>query len=228
MSEEAPSARQRIGAKKRVGVLISGGGSNMKALAEAGTSPDYPAEIVLVISDKADAGGLERAREMGIEAVAISRKDYANKKEHEEAILAKLAQADLDIICLAGFMRLLTAEFIAQWSGKMINIHPSILPLFPGLNTHARALEAGCQVHGCSVHFVTEGMDEGPVIGQAAVPVVKGDTPDTLAARVLKVEHQIYPKMLALLARGSVAMDSQGKAVFADDYKKDADQYLIS
>lgn len=215
------------GARKRVAVLISGGGSNMVALAKAASAGDFPAEIVGVISDKADAGGLAKARDMGIPALSFLRKDYADKAAHEAAILDALASLSPDIICLAGYMRLLSADFIRAYEGRIINIHPALLPLFAGLHTHQRALDAGMKVAGCTVHFVTEGMDEGPIIGQAAVPVLAGDSADTLAARVLKVEHQLYPKALKLFAEGGVRMDGD-KAVFAATTAASDEQQIIA
>ena len=198
--------------RKRVVVLISGGGSNMMALVAAAKAADYPAEIVGVISDKPDAGGLAKAAAEGIATFAFPRKDYASKEAHEAAIFSALDELSPDILCLAGYMRLLTATFIQRYEGRMLNIHPSLLPLFPGLHTHQRAIDAGMRIAGCTVHFVTEGMDEGPVIGQAAVPVLSGDTAESLAARVLTVEHQIYPQALRLFAEGRVTMEG-GKAV---------------
>ena len=198
--------------RKRVVVFISGGGSNMLALVAAAKADDFPAEIVGVISDKADAGGLAKAAAEGIPAFAFVRKDYAGKEAHEAAIFEALDTLSPDILCLAGYMRLLSATFIQRYEGRMINIHPSLLPLFPGLHTHQRAIDAGMRIAGCTVHFVTEGMDEGPVIGQAAVPVLSGDTADTLAGRVLTVEHQLYPQALRLFAEGKVRMED-GKAV---------------
>jgi len=198
--------------RKRVVVFISGGGSNMMALVAAAKAADFPAEIVGVISDKADAGGLAKAAAEGIPTFAFARKDYASKEAHEAAIFDALDTLSPDILCLAGYMRLLSATFIQRYEGRMINIHPSLLPLFPGLHTHQRAIDAGMRVAGCTVHFVTEGMDEGPVIGQAAVPVLSGDTADTLAGRVLTVEHQLYPQALRLFAEGKVRMEG-GKAV---------------
>jgi phosphoribosylglycinamide formyltransferase-1 len=202
-------------ARKRVVVFISGSGSNMVALAKAAEAPDFPAEIVAVISDKADAGGLAKAEAMGIPTMSFVRKDFASKDAHEAAILDALDALSPDIICLAGYMRLLSGTFISRHEGKIINIHPSLLPLFPGLDTHRRAIEAGHNNAGCTVHFVTEGMDEGPVILQAEVPVLAGDTPEALAARVLTVEHKSYPAALRLLAEGKVRMDG-GKTVRAD------------
>ena len=186
--------------RKRVAVLISGRGSNMEALVRAAKAPDYPAEIVLVASDNPEAKGLETARREGIPARAVSRDAHGSKRAHEEAIQETLDEFDVDIVCLAGFMRLLSAEFLEPWKGRIINIHPSLLPRHKGLDTHARALQAGDRMHGCSVHHVTAGMDEGPVICQAKVPVQPDDTPETLAARVLEEEHRIYPLALAEVA----------------------------
>lgn len=194
-------------ARKRVVVLISGGGSNMLALAKAASEPDFPAEIVAVISDRADAGGLAKAAVLGIPTFSFVRKDYDSKEAHEAAILTTLERLSPDIICLAGYMRLLSATFINAYEGRIINIHPSLLPLFPGLHTHQRAIDAGMNEAGCTVHFVTEGMDEGPVILQAKVPVLAGDTAETLAARVLTVEHRTYPAALRLIAEGKVWME---------------------
>lgn len=199
--------------KKRVVVFISGGGSNMLSLADACEDPGFPAEIVAVISDKPQAGGLAKAEARGIQTLAFERKSYAGKAEHEAAILEALEEIAPDIICLAGYMRLISGDFISRYEGRILNIHPSILPLFPGLHTHQRALDAGMKVAGCTVHFVTEGMDEGPIVAQACVPIENGDTPDTLAARVLTVEHQIYPEALALLATGGVSLRA-GRAEF--------------
>lgn len=192
------------GSRKRVVVFISGSGSNMVALAETARAVDYPVEIVAVISDKADAGGLAKAAAMGIATYAFQRRDFETKAAHESAILAKLAEISPDIICLAGYMRLLSAEFIRPYEGRILNIHPSLLPLFPGLHTHQRAIDAGMKVAGCTVHLVTEGMDEGPVLAQAVVPVLASDTADTLAARVLKQEHRIYRQVLAGFAKGTL------------------------
>lgn len=213
--------------RKRVAILISGGGSNMLALAKAAAAADFPAEIVGVISDKAGAGGLAKAQALGIPTFVHVRKDYTSKAEHEAAILATLAGLSPDIICLAGYMRLLSAEFIRAHEGRIINIHPALLPLFPGLHTHERALEAGVRIAGCTVHFVTEGMDEGPIIAQAAVPVLPGDTADTLAARVLTVEHRVYPAALRLFAEGKVRMED-GRAFFSGESREETSATLVS
>jgi phosphoribosylglycinamide formyltransferase-1 len=204
-----------ISARKRVAVFISGGGSNMLALADACAAPGFPAEIVAVFSDKASAGGIARAQARGIATFVFERKDFASKAEHEAAILAALDEVRPDILCLAGYMRLISGEFISRYEGRILNIHPALLPLFAGLHTHERAIEAGMKIAGCTVHFVTEGMDEGPIVAQAAVPVIAGDTPDTLAARVLTVEHQLYPLALKLLAEEAVRMEG-GRAVRTD------------
>ena len=187
--------------KARVGVLVSGRGSNMMALVEAARAPGYPAEIVCVVSNRADAAGLDFARANGIESKVIDHKAFASREAFERALDSYLRSKRVDIIALAGFMRILTARFISGWEGRMLNIHPSLLPAYKGLNTHERALADGAKTHGCSVHHVTAGLDAGPVILQAEVPVLTSDTPDTLSARVLKEEHRIYPQALALIAR---------------------------
>ncbi len=193
--------------KPRVAILISGRGSNMAALIEAAQAPDYPAEIALVISNRADAPGLDIARAAGVEALAIPGKAYQDREAHERAIDTALDEKKIDIVCLAGYMRLLTPYFVGRWAGRMLNIHPSLLPAYPGLDTHARALAAGEQKHGCTVHMVTETMDEGPILAQATVPVLPGDTEDTLAARVLAREHEIYPAALAAFIRANPLPD---------------------
>ncbi|THK39821.1 phosphoribosylglycinamide formyltransferase [Ensifer sp. MPMI2T] len=202
-------------AKKRVVVFISGGGSNMISLAKAAAEPDFPAEVVAVIADKAEAGGLAKAAARDIPTFSFVRKDFASKEAHEAAILAELDRLRPDIICLAGYMRLLSAAFIQRHEGRILNIHPSLLPLFPGLHTHQRAIDAGMRLAGCTVHFVTEGMDDGPIIAQAAVPVLAGDTAETLAARVLTVEHKTYPMALRLVAEGKIEMKDGRAASYA-------------
>jgi formyltetrahydrofolate-dependent phosphoribosylglycinamide formyltransferase len=192
--------------RKRAAILISGRGSNMSALIEAAKTPDYPAEIVGVFSNKLDAGGLSVAAAAGIATTALASKTYPDKAAFEAAMNDVLADWRPDIVCLAGFMRLLSPEFCRQWAGRLINIHPSLLPLHKGLHTHEQALTAGVSEHGCTVHFVTPGMDEGPTIAQARVPVLAGDTADSLAARVLVEEHRLYPRALAMLARGEVTV----------------------
>jgi len=198
------------GAKKRVAVLISGRGSNMAALIEAAEAPGFPAEIVLVLSNKADAGGLAIAARNGIETLVIDHKPFGkDRAAFDAAMQAALEAHGVEIVCLAGFMRIMTDDFVNGWFGRMINIHPALLPLFKGLDTHARALEAGVKLHGCTTHFVTPGMDEGPIIAQAAVPVLNDDTEATLAARVLKEEHRIYPETLRLLASERLRIEGQ-------------------
>ena len=193
--------------KKRVAALISGRGSNMTSLIAAAKDPAFPAEIALVLSNRPDAGGLETARKEGIASVAIDHKAYKSREEFERAMQDVLLQHKIDIVCLAGFMRLLTPWFVEQWSGKMLNIHPAILPLYKGLHTHERALADGVKLHGATVHFVVPGMDEGPIIAQAVVPVLSTDTPETLGARVLVQEHKIYPLALNLLAADRLSVD---------------------
>ena len=185
--------------KKRVAVLISGRGSNMEALVRACDDPDYPAQIVGVLSNKADAKGLEFAAAKGIAAIAVPHKNYASREAHDAALHAALMALNPDIIACAGYMRIMTAEFVAKWEGRMINIHPSLLPDFKGTHTHERALAAGVSEHGCSVHYVTSELDDGPVIAQARIPALPGDTPETLAARVLVEEHKLYPAALRMV-----------------------------
>lgn len=199
-----------MSAKKRVAILISGRGSNMQALVEAARQPDYPAEIALVVSNRPDAEGLAWANEQGIPTVALDHTRYESREHLEGQLQSLLDLAKIDLVALAGFMRLLTAGFVTRWQGRMINIHPSLLPAFKGLDTHTQALEAGVRVSGCTVHFVVPEMDAGPIIGQAAVPVLAGDTADTLAARVLVAEHRLYPRMLARVARDQVTMTDDG------------------
>lgn len=184
--------------KTPIAVLISGRGSNLQCLIDACAAEDYPARIVAVISNRPDAYGLERAREAGIAAIAIDHKAYETRESFEAALDAALREAGAEFVCLAGFMRILTEGFVNAWEGRMINIHPSLLPKFKGVDTHARAIEAGESEHGCTVHWVTPGMDEGPTIAQARVPVLPGDTPETLAARVLVEEHLLYPEALKM------------------------------
>lgn len=179
--------------KTKVGVLISGNGSNLQALMDAAAHPDYPAEIALVLSNKADAYGLERAQNAAIATEVISHKDYNDREAFDAALDAALCRHGIEFVCLAGFMRVLTEGFVNRWQGRMINIHPSLLPKYPGLDTHARAIEAADTEHGCSVHWVTSGVDEGPIIDQAVCPVAANDTPETLKERVHQLEHALYP-----------------------------------
>ncbi len=199
--------------RKRTAILISGRGSNMTALIAAAADPAYPAEIVGVISDKADAAGLGLAAARGIPTQVVARRDHSSKEAHDAAIDAALAALGTEIVALAGYMRLLTAPLVEKWQGRMLNIHPALLPAFKGLDTHRRALDAGMRIHGCTVHFVTPEMDDGPIIAQAAVPVMVNDDESALAARVLKAEHRLYPLALRLVAEGKAAM-RDGRAVF--------------
>lgn len=179
-----------------IAILISGSGSNMVALVDAMARGDVPATPVLVIANQVDAKGIDKARARGIPAEVIAHKDFATKRDFEAALSKRLLAVGTDLICLAGFMRLLSADFVDDWAGKILNIHPSILPAFKGLNTHQRALDAGCAVHGVSVHEVTAAMDEGRIIAQAVVPVLEADTATDLAARILVQEHRLYPAAL--------------------------------
>lgn len=194
--------------RKRVAVLISGRGSNMAALIEAAKDKNYPAEIVLVLSNRADAGGLEIARSAGIATEVIDHKTCGkDPNAFDDAMQAVLLRHRIELVTLAGFMRLLSPPFVERWQGRMINIHPALLPAFKGLDTHRRALEAGAKVHGATVHFVVPEMDAGPIIVQGAVAVRNGDTEAALAARVLKLEHKIYPLGLKLVAEGRVRVE---------------------
>jgi phosphoribosylglycinamide formyltransferase 1 len=197
-------------ARKRVAILISGRGANMAALIAAAKKPDYPAEIAIVLSNRPDAGGLKRARAEGIATAVVDHGEFGKDREgFDRAVQAVLEAHRVELVCLAGFMRLLTPSFVARWSGRMINIHPALLPSFKGLHTHARALEAGVKIHGATVHFVVPEVDSGPIIAQAAVPVRDDDTPDTLAARVLAAETRLYPLALGLVAAGKSSVAAQ-------------------
>jgi len=192
--------------RKRVAILISGRGSNMAALIEAAKATDYPAEIAAVLSNVPDAAGLARAREAGIAAEAIDHKPFGKDREaFDRQLNARLEAHRIDIVCLAGFMRMLSPWFVARWNGRLINIHPSLLPAFKGLHTHERAIAAGVKEHGATVHFVVPELDSGPIIEQGSVPVLPDDTPDSLAARVLEVEHRIYPSALRRVAEGDAS-----------------------
>ncbi|MFT8482963.1 MULTISPECIES: phosphoribosylglycinamide formyltransferase [Gluconobacter] len=183
--------------KMPIAVLISGRGSNMRALIEACERPDFPARIVLVLSNKPDAAGLEVARAAGLQTAAIDHKAFGKDREaHERKVDAAIRASGAQLVCLAGYMRVLTPYLVNAWDGRMLNIHPSLLPAFPGLHTHEAAIAAGATEHGCTVHLVTAGVDEGPILGQARVPVLESDTPDALAARVLEQEHALYPSVL--------------------------------
>ena len=200
------------GVRRRTAILISGRGSNMEALLRATAAPDFPAEAVLVFSNKADAGGLAVARAAGIPTATLSHRDYPSREDFDRAVDAVLTEHGAELVCLAGFMRVVSAWFCERWLGRMISIHPALLPAFKGLDTHARALEAGVKVHGATVHFVLPELDAGPTILQGSVPVLDGDTAQALAARVLEQEHVIYPRALALVASGRVRLDG-GRAV---------------
>jgi phosphoribosylglycinamide formyltransferase 1 len=206
----------RQNARKRTAVLISGRGSNLASLIDAAAEPGYPAEIALVISDQPDARGLGIAIARGVQTRVLERSGFPDRLAHEAAIEAALEEAKAELVCLAGYMRLLSPEFAARWGGRIINIHPSLLPLFRELDTHRKALEAGMRVHGCTVHFVTPEVDAGPIIAQAAVPVLQDDTEESLAARVLKAEHQLYPLALRLAAKGQARLES-GRVVLAGE-----------
>jgi phosphoribosylglycinamide formyltransferase-1 len=186
--------------RKKVGILISGRGSNMSALIAAAKEPDYPAEIIGVLSNRAAAQGLITAAAEGIATASLAQSKFPSRDMFEDTMTQVLESWEVDIVCLAGFMRILGDDFVNRWAGRMINIHPSLLPAYKGLDTHARALADGATEHGCTVHYVTPGLDEGEPILQAKVPVLPGDTPETLAARVLVEEHHIYPEALRILA----------------------------
>jgi phosphoribosylglycinamide formyltransferase 1 len=196
--------------KRRVAILISGRGSNMAALIEAAKAKDYPAEIAVVISNRAEVAGLERAKAGGIATEVIESKPFGKDRGAFEAVLEqKLRQHRIELICLGGFMRLFTAEFVQRWYGRMLNIHPSLLPSFPGLDPHGQALKAGVKISGATVHFVIAETDAGPIVMQGAVPVCDDDTADMLSARILSVEHRIYPEALRLLASGRLRLEGE-------------------
>ena len=196
-------------ARRRVAILISGRGSNMTALIEAAKAKDYPAEIVLVVSNIAGAGGLAKASDAGIETATVESKPFGKDREAFERKLNDVLVAhNIELVCLAGFLRLLTPWFVKQWEGRLLNIHPALLPSYRGLHTHERALADGVKIHGATVHFVVPEMDSGPIVMQGAVPVHDDDTPDTLAVRVLGVEHRIYPDALRLVANGGTRLEN--------------------
>jgi phosphoribosylglycinamide formyltransferase-1 len=200
--------------KKRIAILISGRGSNMQSLVAAMRDPHFPAEPAVVIANRPEALGLSWAAEQGIATVAIDHRQYANRMAFEARLHRALLDHGAELICLAGFMRLLTGGFVDRWRDRLLNIHPSLLPSFPGLDTHQRALDAGALIVGCTVHFVRTEMDSGPIIAQAAIAVLPGDTAETLAARVLEAEHRIYPLALRLVASGAVRVENE-TAVFS-------------
>ncbi len=195
--------------RTRVAILVSGRGSNMQALIEATRAAEYPAEIVLVISNLPDAAGLDYARTAGVATAVVDHRGFADRRSFEAAIDAQLRAAGTDLICLAGFMRLLTPEFVVAWRDRILNVHPSLLPAFRGLDTHARALAAGVRFSGCTVHFVRAEMDDGPIVAQAAVPVRSDDDAERLARRVLAAEHKVYPQALALVASGRARVEGE-------------------
>lgn len=198
----------------RTAVLISGRGSNLAALIEASRATGYSAEIALVISNREDAAGLEVARAAGIRAWVIRHQEYNTREAFDRAIDSALRAADISLVCAAGFMRIHSEWFVRRWEGRLLNIHPSLLPAFPGIRVHQRVLQAGEQISGCTVHFVVPELDSGPIIAQATVPVLPGDTTETLAERVLAEEHKLYPQALAMVANGKVKLEN-GHAIFA-------------
>ena len=193
-------------AKLKVGVLISGRGSNLAALIEAAKAPDYPAEIVCVVSNVATAAGLKIARDAGVPTAAISHRDFADRESFDRAVSVELEKHRVELVALAGFMRIQSPWFPMQWAGRIINIHPSLLPAFPGLHVQQQAIDAGVRVSGCTVHFVTPELDAGPIIAQAAVPVLAGDDADKLAARILRQEHRLYPEVVRWFAEGRICL----------------------
>lgn len=211
--------------RKRTAVLISGRGSNLQALIDAAGSTNYPAEITLVISNVPDVQGLKRASKAGISTRVISHRAYASREAFDAAIEAVLLEFRIDLVCLAGFMRILSNEFVDAWQGRLVNIHPSLLPAFKGTNVHAQVLNAGVRISGCTVHFVVSELDSGPIIAQAAIPVLPEDTEESLAARTLVTEHVVYPLALRLLAEGRVRLDG-GRAIF--DGTSNAEGALIN
>jgi phosphoribosylglycinamide formyltransferase 1 len=213
-------------ARKRVAILISGRGSNMAALIEAASARSYPAEIALVVSNRPEAKGLELAKSKSIATATVDHTAYKSREEFEAELAKKLTGAKIEIICLAGFMRVLTPGFVKQWEGRLLNVHPSLLPAFKGVDTHVRALDAGVKVHGCSVHFVVPELDSGPIVMQAAVPVLEGDDEEELAMRVLAAEHYIYPAALRLLAGGKLTIE--GERVVIAGANGDPDSALVS
>ena len=201
--------------RRKVAVLISGRGSNMQALVRASAAVDHPAEIVLVLSNRADAGGLDFARDAGLATSVVPHGDFPDRASFDAAMDEEIRGHGAELICLAGFMRLLDPKFVGAWRDRMLNVHPALLPAFKGLDTHARALEAGVKIAGCTVHFVRSDMDTGPIIAQAAVPVLPHDTAESLAARILEQEHIIYPMALRLVAEGRVTVEGDRAIVAA-------------
>jgi phosphoribosylglycinamide formyltransferase-1 len=211
---------------RRVAILISGRGSNMAALIQAAAAEDYPAEIALVVSNRADALGLEKAKQAGVKTLIIESKPFGkDRSAFEAALQAALDQHGIELICLAGFMRLFTAAFVERWHGRMLNIHPSLLPSFPGLDPHGQALRAGVKISGATVHFVIAATDAGPILMQGAVAVSDHDTTDTLSERILEVEHHIYPDALRLLATGAVRLED---GICKTDTSTGSGNFLVS
>jgi phosphoribosylglycinamide formyltransferase 1 len=206
--------------RKRIGVLISGRGSNLGALIAAARGPDYPAEIVLVVSNRPDAAGLTRAAEAGLATIVVDHKSFPDRGAFEDELDGTLRAAGVELLCLAGFMRVFTDPFVERWAGRMLNIHPSLLPAFRGTDTHRQALAAGVLIHGCTVHFVTPDLDAGPIIAQAALRVLPGDTEDSLAARVLAEEHRLYPFALRLVCEGKARLES-GRVRYSATWEQD-------
>jgi phosphoribosylglycinamide formyltransferase-1 len=207
---------------KKIVILISGRGSNMQAVLEA----DLPVKVAAVISNKGDAPGLDIARRHGVETVVINHRDHGGREAFDAALAQKIDSYEPDLVVLAGFMRILTPGFVEHYAGRLINIHPSLLPAFTGLDTHARALAEGVKLHGCTVHFVTNELDRGPIVAQAAVPVLADDTPETLAARVLAQEHQLYPQAVRWFTEGKLELTPDGTVRFTG--RADTDSVLIS
>jgi phosphoribosylglycinamide formyltransferase-1 len=212
-------------AKARVGILISGRGSNMMALVEAAEAADYPAEIAIVISSNPTAPGLAWAQQRGLPTVALHHKAYPSREAFDDAVHAELTKARVYLVALAGFMRIQSGAFVQRWQGRQLNIHPSLLPLFKGLSPHQQALDARVKISGCTVHFVSEEMDSGPIVAQAAVPVLESDTADTLSDRILVAEHKLYPHALALVASGRVKAEANRVTLTATE---DRDGQLFS
>ncbi len=213
--------------KKQIAILISGRGSNMNALIKAANQEDYPCEIALIISNKSDAKGIEDAKKANIPTRIIDHKSYPDRQSFEETIDLALNEYQIDFVCNAGFLRLLTPWFVSRWYGKNINIHPSLLPAYKGLHTHERALRDGIKIHGCTVHFVSNDMDSGAIIGQAALTVLDQDTPESLAERVLKLEHELYPICLRLVAENKIRLRGEN-ASFSIPVSTHAEKCIFS
>lgn len=203
-----------MSARVKAGVLVSGGGTNLQAILDAAAAPDYPAELALVFSNKAEAFGLERARRAGVPTAALSHRGYADRAAYDAAVVEILRRHEVEWVCLAGYMRIVTPTLLAAFPGRVLNIHPALLPSFPGLHAQRQALEAGVRVAGATVHLVDEGTDTGPIVAQGAVPVLPEDTEQTLSARILGVEHRLYPMVLRWAAEGRIRLE--GRRVLLD------------